>query len=135
MTGFDVVKRLYAAVASQDADALEACLHPDVVAIEADALPYGGRYEGKKAFLRLIDALREHWREFEVAELQGFEQPTATGAATITIFQFRATSRKTGKKIDQRFVEYWELRDDRVTFLQPFYFDTHDVRNILGFAD
>lgn len=135
MKGFDLVKRLYAAVAAPDTDALEACLHPDVVAIEAGALPYGGRYEGKKAFVRLIKALREHWSEFEVAELQGFEQPTETGTATINTFQFRANSRRTGKKIDQRFVEYWKLRDDQITFLKPFYFDTHEVRNILGCAN
>lgn len=131
MEGFEVVKRLYAAVAAQDVAALEACLHPDVIAIEADALPYGGRYEGRGAFVRLIEALRDHWSEFEVAELQGFEQLTATGTAVVTIFQFRATSRQTGEKVDQRFVEYWELREGQIIFLQPFYFDTHEVRRIL----
>lgn len=126
----DVVKSLYAFVAAGDLEGLKSILHPEVVILEAASLPYGGRYDGKDGFVDLVMALGANWDNFSCTE---FEYYTGD-QGVVVIFRFQATARATGEKVDQRFTELWRVRDGLVSYLEPFYYDTHSIRNSLGHA-
>lgn len=51
----------------------------------------------------------------------------ASEDSVLASFRLRATSRATGKTIDQRICEFWKIRDEKAVHLQPFYFDSHSV--------
>jgi ketosteroid isomerase-like protein len=126
----DVVKEVYGRVAVGDLDGLRAILHPDVALVEAPSLAYGGRYEGKEGFVELVVALGAHWDDFSCTDFEYF----AGEGAVVVAFRLQATSRATGEKVDQRLAELWRVRDGLISFLEPFYFDTHAVRVAQGLA-
>ncbi|WP_340268482.1 nuclear transport factor 2 family protein [Sphingobium mellinum] len=128
METLDVVKKVYAAVAEHDLDTFKSLMHPDVVVIEAGSLPYAGRYEGPEGFTRLLVALDECWDEFNCSEFDYLE----SGDTVVAIFRFRAKSRRSDKRIDMRIAEHWKVRDGKISFLEPFYFDTHYTCSVLG---
>jgi ketosteroid isomerase-like protein len=59
----ELVLACYAAFARGDIDAAVAPLHPDVVWIEPDEFPGGGRYDGPAAVAGYLRASRESWEE------------------------------------------------------------------------
>ncbi|HTK66483.1 MAG TPA: nuclear transport factor 2 family protein [Pseudonocardia sp.] len=106
-----VVARLVDAVSRMDADALRAVLHPDVVVIEPEGLPYGGVYRGADAFFgELLPALAGPF-ELVVDDVQLFDGGSA-GASRMTAVY---TSRRTGETIRMPYVEVYDVVDGLVT--------------------
>lgn len=98
-------------------------LHPDFVAYEATSLPYAGKFEGMAGLFRLLQQLVDTWSKMDATEFDY----VASEESVVASFRLRATSRSTGKAIDQRICEYWKFRDGKAVHLQPFYFDAHLV--------
>ena len=124
----DVVKSLYAFVAAGDFDGMRSLIHPEVTLIEPESLPYGGRYEGQVGFVDLFTQLGATWDDFSCTE---FEYFIGEGAVVVTL-RFKAIARKTRRPIDTRISELWRVRDGLISFLEPFYFDTHAAREAVG---
>jgi ketosteroid isomerase-like protein len=59
----DIVLAAYAAYAGGDITAAVQNLHPDVVWIEPDEFPNGGRREGRAAVAEYLQASYDGWRE------------------------------------------------------------------------
>ena len=125
-----VVKKLYACFIVADWDGVVALLDPDVVIIEAAGLPYGGRYKGRDGFMKIIHALGTHYDDLKLSDFDY----VASGDAVVGLFRVQARSKATGRPIDVRFSEHWRLKDGMVTLLEPFYFDTHAIREAIGMA-
>ena len=124
----EIVRRLYPGSGYEGS--IDDLLSPNVVGLEAEALPYAGRYEGKEGFKRLLNALVENWDDLTCTEMEFVAQ----NDTVIVLFRLRATARKTGVKIDQRVSELWKLKDGKIVFVQPFYFDTWAVRKVCGLS-
>lgn len=124
----EVVKQVYAAVAAYDLETLKGLLHPELVVVEAAGLPYAGRYEGPDGFVHLLKVLNEAWDQFHCSDFEYLYGEDSVMA----VFRFQAISRRTDKKIDMRIAELWRVRDGKVSFLEPFYFDTHHTCGVLG---
>jgi ketosteroid isomerase-like protein len=120
------VERLYAAVAAGDKATLDGCLHDDVVAFEADNLPYPGKWQGRAAFHDLMGKLFEIWDEFKVR----VDSYIAEDDKVAVVLTFTAIHKPSGKAISMDVVEYWELKDARVKVCKPYYFDTHAIAKL-----
>jgi ketosteroid isomerase-like protein len=76
----------------------------------------------------LLAALGDHWQTIACNELQFIAQDDWV----LAVFRLQATARNTGREADQRIAELWRLKDGKIVFLQPFYFDTHAIRKVFG---
>ena len=118
------VQRFYASSMEGTQFPLGDFLGTDFVGHEAASLPYAGRYEGEAGLLQLMANIAETWSEIAASD---FEY-VASGEAVVAAFRLQATSRATGRSIDQRVSEFWKLRDGKAVSLQVFYYDSHLVR-------
>ena len=118
-----MVRQFYEATDRGSETALTQLLHPDFIAHEAASLPYAGRFAGMAGLLKLLEQLGDAWSEMDATEFDY----VASGESVVASFRLRATSRSTGRTIDQRICEYWKFRDGQAVHLQPFYFDAHLV--------
>lgn len=112
-------------------EALTEMLDPGFEAVEANGLPYGGRYKGPDGFMQIVEALGAHYENLRISDFEVLGK----GGTVIGLFRVQAISRKTGRPIDLRFSEHWKIRDGKITFLEPFYFDTHAIRVAIGLED
>jgi ketosteroid isomerase-like protein len=126
-----IVKEIYGAFAAGDLDAFFARLDPAIVVIEAEGLPYAGRYDGIEGFQRLLKALDACWVDITCTDFNY----VADAERVAVLFTLQGKSRKTGRPIAQPMCEVWELRNRRACRFSPFYYDTHAIRVACGLDD
>lgn len=100
----------------------------DTVLKEAESLPYGGTFKGRDAIKAAIQNVFGFYSSF------GFEvvQITSGGDYVIAYGTFTATSAKNGKTVSFPLAEVWKIKDGKVLLLEPVYFDTKAVVDILA---
>jgi len=103
---------------------------PDFVVHQAAGLPWGGDHKGPDGFVHVQELIRGELLDLGVADLEIW----ADGDVVISKFRLLGTSKTTGKKYDVPQVEIWRFRDGKPVSLTPFYYDTHEVRNLVGQA-
>jgi ketosteroid isomerase-like protein len=103
-------------------------LHPNFVAYEAPGLPSGGEYHGPEGFTRLQEKIRDELLDIGVEDLEF----VAEGNYVMTMFRLVGTSKSSGRRFDMRTVEVWQFEGGKLISLRPFYYDTHEVRKIIG---
>lgn len=94
-------------------------IHPDVVAHEAESLPYGGEYRGKDAFLELLTKIGETV-EIEVTPLGMHD----AGDTIVAVFLAKFTSRASGNSIEMPVSEVYGFTDGLISSANFFYKDT-----------
>lgn len=115
-----LVSEFFAAAAAGDRARMAQILAPDVVVIEADSLPFGGRHVGLEAFHALTRRVFLSWRETRV----DVERLIAEGDHVVVLARMRARSKGNGRPLDMPVVEIWRLENGRVKEIRPFYLDT-----------
>jgi uncharacterized protein len=96
--------------------------------VEAKSLPYGGVFRGRATIKAAIRNVFGYWSVFSYdieSIVYGDEYIIAYG-------HFRATSSRTGKKIDMPLAEVWRIRNGKVRLCSPIYSDTHAAVAALG---
>jgi hypothetical protein len=96
--------------------------------VEAKSLPYGGAFRGRETIKSAIQNVFGYWSVFSFdieSIVYGDEYVIAYG-------YFRATSSRTGKKIDMPLTEVWRIHDGKVRLCSPIYSDTHAAIAALG---
>ena len=109
---------------------IKATVDPDFVVAQAPGLPYGGDYRGVEGYLEVQEKIRSELLDLSVEDLE----IVAEGDTVLTMFRMLGTSSSTGNKYDMRQVEVWRFRDGKLVSLTPFYYDTHEIRKIVGLA-
>lgn len=106
-----VVGRFIDAVSAMDADAMATVLHPDLVVIEPEGLPYGGVYQGLDVFFGTL--LPEIAGAFSlgVEDVRIFDRGSAAACQMTAVY----TSRRTGAVIRMPYVEVYEVVDGLIT--------------------
>ena len=102
-------------------------IHPDMVANEADSLPYGGDWRGKDGFLGLmnkIDGIVSHDATPEALH--------DVGTAVIAVILAKFTSVATGASVEMRTVEIYGITDGLISSADVFYKDTKAFLDELG---
>lgn len=98
------------------------------VMLEADSLPYGGRFQGPANIKAAMENVFGIWKDFSY-DIEG----TAYDEEYVIAYgKFSATSVKTGTKFSTPLAEVWHIRNGKVVLLHPVYSDTKAAVDALG---
>ena len=112
------VQRVYAAMSTDDANALQDALAQDVKISQSTELPWGGEYEGLDGAFTFFLTLVEHI-ESQVTT----ESMFAAGDHVVQAGRTRGRVLANGATFDVPEVHIWQLRDGKVVRFQV-YIDT-----------
>lgn len=90
------------------------------VLIEAESLPYGGRYDGKAAIRGLVQKLFTYWKDVSL----DVERTVYDDEYVVVYGRLSWTSIKNEKHVTVGLAEVWRVVNGRVTLLHPVYGDT-----------
>jgi ketosteroid isomerase-like protein len=96
-------------------------LDPEVTFYATPSIPHGGTYVGHDAFFKMGEQFRDLW---EIGDGVQIEYIDSGGDRVITLAEWTAISRHTGKSVPVRMVEVLTIRDGRIKELRAFYEDT-----------
>lgn len=116
-----IVLSLYEAFAAGDLDTINEIIHPDVVWIESDGIPYGGTFIGRDAVFEGVFAkIAAEW-DFFTAEV---EDVLFAGDVVVTLGRDSGTFKATGKSMVAPTASFWTMNPQGqvVRFVQ--YIDT-----------
>lgn len=122
LSNAEIVLSLYDAFAVGDLDTINAIIHPDVVWIESEGIPYGGTFIGRDAvFEGVFGKIAAEWTGFTAVVDEIFE---ADGNRVVTLGRDSGTFNATGKSMVAPTSSIWTLNEQGqvVRFVQ--YIDT-----------
>ncbi|TAL01629.1 MAG: nuclear transport factor 2 family protein [Rhodospirillaceae bacterium] len=123
-----IVKKAAAALLSGDFEGFFADFAEDVEIHEPASLPYGGIYKGLAEAKRCTLAV---FSSFENASVQVVEH-IASNDSVILHAILSGVGRKTGKPFSVPVMEKYQFENGKIKMLQPFYFDTAYLREVIG---
>lgn len=124
----DVVKASYAAILDRgDLEGFLDFFADDGVLIEAESLPYGGRFVGRDAIRAALLKVFETYSEFSFKP----DVMTTSGEWVIAYGDFSVTVRSTGKQVAFPLAEASRVVDDKIKLIHPVYGDTAAILEAL----
>jgi ketosteroid isomerase-like protein len=111
----EIVGAAYEAFARLDLEALLALVDDDAVLTQDDALPWGGRYEGRDGVVLFLTSL--------VGTIESTVTPEALFEAGQQVVQYgrtRGTVRSSGRAFDVPECHVWTVRDGRIIDVRFF---------------
>ncbi|MEZ5656384.1 MAG: nuclear transport factor 2 family protein [Sphingobium sp.] len=122
------VENLYALTAQGRWDEVEAQMTDDFIIREAESLPFGGEYKGKKALQNLYTKVFGFWDDpsLETGDIVVSEN------TVIVMVTVHATSRHNGQRLAMPLCEVFHLRDGKFCGITPYYFDTVAIARATG---
>jgi hypothetical protein len=128
MSNVKIIQGLHEAFAAGDIDTVLDILHPEVVWVESDGIPYGGTFIGRDAVLTgVFQKIGAEWDGF-TAQVDEFID---AGKQVITLGRDSGTYKATGKRMVAPAASVWTLdnKGKVVKFVQ--YIDTLAVVSAL----
>jgi ketosteroid isomerase-like protein len=123
------VLSLYAAFAEGDTDTILEIIHPDVIWIESDGIPYGGTFIGRDAVFKGVFAkIADEWDDFTAKVDEIF---SATGRRVVTLGKDSGTYRTTGRSMVAPTASFWTLNGHCQVVRFEQYIDTLQVRSAI----
>jgi uncharacterized protein len=110
-----IVRELYACVAANNFAGAAALLADDAEFIQAESLPFGGRYAGQDGFAAMASKIVAAWPGFAVTPVAFMSD----GGERVVV-----QTELAGKGLQMPMLELWTVRNERIVRCQPFYFDT-----------
>jgi ketosteroid isomerase-like protein len=127
ITNTDIVLALYEAFAVGDLDTILAIIHPDVIWIESEGIPYGGTFIGRDAvFEGVFGKIAEEWDDFTATSETVFE---GDGNRVVVLGRDSGTYKATGKSMVAPAASIWTLNDAGQVILFQQYIDTQAVNS------
>ena len=130
MSDTSVVRSFFDAFRAGDLETLVALLHDDVTVSEPAGLPIGGEYQGKRAFLQLLEIIHESY----VIELQS-TRLFDVGEFTLALINETWTSKATGASLRTRVCELYTVADGMITKIDVFPKDTRTLYELTVSAE
>jgi len=116
-----IVLSVYEAFAAGDLDTINEIIHPDVVWIESDGIPYGGTFIGRDAVFEGVFAkIAAEW-DFFTAEV---EDVLFAGDVVVTLGRDSGTFKATGKSMVAPTASFWTLNPQGQVVRFVHYIDT-----------
>lgn len=125
-----LIQGLYDLTAQGKWDEAEARLTDDFEIIEAESLPYSGEWKGKDALKRLYTLVFEFWENPSL----DIHDITVSENHAIGLLTIHATSRHNGERLAMKVAEVFHLRDNKISGITPYYFDTLAIVKATGTA-
>lgn len=122
------IQNLYAKAEQGDMQAALQMLDPDIVVHEQESLPYGGTYNGYEGYQQLFTNLMGVWDDFKFNPQQFIDG----GDYVIAIIQLQGRAKSTGKSLDMRMLELWQMRDGRGVDCVSLVYDTAKMLELLS---
>lgn len=123
------IRSLYQAFASGDTYTIDAILHPDVVWIESEGIPYGGTFIGRDAVFEGVFAkIADEWENF-TAEVD--EIFSAEGRQVVTLGRDSGTYSETRRSMVAPTASFWTLNGSCQVIRFRQYIDTLQVRSAI----
>lgn len=122
LTRFYAAEEAYMTAEPPDFAPVAAVLHPACLLRQPAALPYGGEWRGHRGFEAWMRSFRATWSALSVRDARVF--PTRDPAVIFSRSHVHAVARATGRPVDWSLLQQVELRDGRISLLQPFHWDT-----------
>ena len=117
----EIVKAAYGAILDRgDLDAFVSYFAEDGVLLEADSLPYGGRFVGAEAIRSALIKVVGTFSEFSFKP----DIFATSGEWVIAYGTFAVTVRSTGKKVSFPLAEATHVVDGKIKLINPVYGDT-----------
>lgn len=99
----------------------------NVVLIEPDSLPHGGRHEGLAGFRAAQAGMRELWEQ----RIEGTEYwPCGADRVALRIV-IRWTARATGRSVVLPMIDLMQFRDGKVVYVEAYVQDTKALLDTL----
>ena len=108
----------------QDFATIQKIIAVDALYYQATGLPYGGTYKGFAEWVTMYTKAAAYFDLRIEKEPQYFTNELKT--EVVIQFTIQCTSKKTGQKISMPISEQFELRDNKIVSIRPFYFDTKE---------
>ncbi len=124
--GVEALQRFYQAeseyvqTGGEDFGPVAATLHPQIVMIQADSLPFGGQWHGREGFERWMQAFGEAWSSVSATDLRFFEHDDTV----VVVAQMEATARASGQSFHAPICHVVRIRDGLLMEFRMFYWDT-----------
>lgn len=123
------VLSLYSAFAEGDTDTILDIIHPDVIWIESEGIPYGGTFIGRDAvFEGVFGKIAEEWEGFTAEVHEIF---SAAGRRVVTLGQDSGTYIATGRSMVAPTASFWTLNGQCQVVRFEQYIDTLQVRSAI----
>jgi ketosteroid isomerase-like protein len=121
MDPVEIVKAAYAAMLDRgDLEGFLSFFTEDGVLLEAESLPYGGRYVGRNAIRDALVKIVETFSEFSFKP----DVFATSGEWVIAYGPFAVTVRATGKQVTFPLAEATHVVDGKIKLINPVYSDT-----------
>jgi ketosteroid isomerase-like protein len=108
---------------------LEKLVARDAVYSQAEGLPYGGTYKGFEEWMGMFKKVAVYF------DLQLVSDPIlhkdSQNKSVAASFSIKFKSKKSGQEFTMPIMELFELRDGKILRVQPFYFDTKKISDLM----
>ncbi|MFM9839919.1 MAG: nuclear transport factor 2 family protein [Cyclobacteriaceae bacterium] len=108
---------------------LEKLILKEAVYLQAEGLPYGGTYKGFKEWMEMFKKVPMYF------DLQLVGNPIlhsdSQNKSVAASFTIKFKSKKSGKEFTMPIMELFELKDGKIMRVQPFYFDTKKINDLM----
>lgn len=118
----------YISSGSSDFAPMAAALHPEIVLLQANSLPYGGQWRGHRGLEAWLAAMERAWESVEVRDPEIVEQ----GDTVVVSATFTARARTSGTAVRMPICEVIRFADSLPIKWQVFYLDTAEINRALG---
>ena len=113
------LEKIYAAFAVGDWDSWSEHIDENSLLIEAESLPYGGRFKGMD-IVRGLTKILEYWEDFDYKRLETFY-----GETSIMVYGImEATGKATGLRVSMPLAERWIFEGTTIREVTAIYGDT-----------
>lgn len=124
------VQDLFAAAARGAVEEMTACLHEDIVVVQARGVPYEGTYHGRQGFLDMLDALMSR---FEIGQRNLVTHDAGDdGIGVIVTFDVDFVARETGRTGSSGNVELYRFTDGLISHIDIYYKDAPAVAALVN---
>lgn len=125
----DIVKNFLQTAIACDWEKLDSYCHDQFSVRESDALPYAGVYHGIDGFRKLARFIfKESFRDFKV-EPQWYAEGDNHVLLSAAI---SGVGVKTGIPFSSEVAEVYHFEDNLIREIQPFYWDTQLINDVLA---
>jgi ketosteroid isomerase-like protein len=122
-----IIQSLYNAFANGDTDTILDIIHPDVVWIESEGIPYGGTFIGRDAVFEGVFAkIAAEWDGFTATVDGMFE---ADGKRVVVLQRDGGTFNATGLSMQAPAISIWSLNDQGQVIQFQQVIDTQEVNS------
>jgi ketosteroid isomerase-like protein len=126
-SNLEIIQSLYTAFANGNTDIILDIIHPDVVWIESEGIPYGGTFLGRDAVFEGVFAkIAAEWDGFTATVDGMFE---ADGERVVVLQRDGGTFNATGLSMEAPAISIWSLNDQGQVIQFQQVIDTQEVNS------